>query len=284
MVFPLNVQTFGRTIFLCLGLLAFTSNHLSAQKFSLGLKGGPLAVWTPYGDKDYQKTLELKPKVGFYFAGIISFPLKNNYSCVIEGGYSHKGRSVRFDDGNQMNKATYKFVDAALLLRKSFKFYLRKDVPADWFINIGPHISYWLSGKGTVGPVGSDGMSYKLKFIKSYESYLADHPGLHTQTIFMQDANRWLFGADIGVGMEAPITKTQRVMAELRFTWGHTYFGTKTSQYYNKIGWMDTNMEANEKVLSFTLAYMFDMDLRLNKTGRSTKDKETKRKPVKRRR
>ena len=121
------------------------------------------------------------------------------------------------------------------------------------------------------------GIKYKIEFVDSV--FLGDF-----KTMYMSNANRLLFGVDIGVGMEAPITKTQRVMMELRFTWGHTYFGSKTSQNYNKIAWTDSNMQANEKVLSFTLAYMFDMDLRLNKTGRSTKDKETKRKPVRRRR
>jgi hypothetical protein len=125
--------------------------------------------------------------------------------------------------------------------------------------------------------VGSDGIKSDIVFTDTL--FLGEF-----DKVYMIDVNRWLFGIDIGVGMEAPIRKTQRIMTELRFTWGHTYFGDQTSQNYNTIGWTDNNMRGNEKVLSLTVAYMFDMDLRLNKTGRSTKDKETKRKPVKRRR
>lgn len=277
MVFNLNIRVVGRAFMLSVVSVVIASTSLFAQKFSLGAKAGPLVVWTKYGDKDYGKTIENDPKYGFYAAGIISFPLKNNYSCVIEGGFSQKGRNVKFGNGDDQNRATYYFIDAALLLRKSFKFNLGKNIPADWFINVGPHISYWLGGNGTIGPVGSDGIKYKIKFSDTLDLS-------NFSTMYMVGANRWLFGADIGVGMEAPITQTQRIMVELRFTWGHTYFGNKDTQNYSWIAFTDNNMQANEKVLSLTLAYMFDIDLQKNKTGKSTKDKEVHRKPVKKRR
>jgi hypothetical protein len=252
------------------------TSWLFAQNFSLGLKAGPLVLWSPYGDKDDGKDVEVKPKFGFYAAGIINFPLKNNYTCVIEGGFSQKGRSVEFE-GN-FNNGTYYFIDAALLLRKSFNFRLGKNVPATGFFNIGPHISYWLGGKGTVGGIGGDGSPYKIQFIDSLTSADSDF-----KTMYMVDVNRWLFGADIGFGMTAPIKKTQRVLVELRFTWGHTFYGSRTAQYYNWVQFTDNNLRANEKVLSLTGAYIFDFDLKESKKGRSTKDKEIKRKPVKRR-
>jgi len=277
MVFPLNVRALSKVLLLFVIMITTTDIPSFAQKFSLGAKAGPLTVWSVYGDKDYGKTIENETKFGFYAAGIISFPLKNNYHCVIEGGFSQKGRNVTFGDGRNRNSATYHYVDAVLLLRRSFKFNLGKDIPADWFINVGPHISYWLGGKGTIGPVDGNGTDYKVKFADSLDLG-------NFSTMYMIGANRWLFGADIGIGMEAPISKTQRIMAELRFTWGHTYFGNKTTQNYAWIDFTDNNMQANEKVLSLTVAYMFDVDLKANKKGRSTKDKEVHRKPVKKRR
>src|SRR5690349_10973395 len=101
--------------------LVFTlasTNWLYAQKFSLGAKAGPLALKSVYGDKSEDDDIDDKIKPGFYAAGFISFPLKNHYSCVIEAGYSHKGRKVLFNEGTAQNNATYRFIDAALLLRK----------------------------------------------------------------------------------------------------------------------------------------------------------------------
>lgn len=277
MIVSKRKSIFVQLVFLSLLYSLVSIKPASAQQFSLGVKAGPLALRSVYGDKEYGKTIDDQWKFGYYTAGIIGFPLKKNYSCIIEGGFSQKGRNSLFNNGTSRNYATYHFIDATLLLRRSFKFYLGKDVPADWFINIGPHISYWLGGKGTIGSSSNAGKSYKIVFTDSAK--LGNY-----HTMYMVGANRWLFGADIGVGMEAPITKTQRIMFELRFTWGHTYYGGKTTANYDWVSFTDQNMQANEKVVSFTLAYMFDVDLKLNKTGRSTKDKETHRKPVKKRR
>lgn len=265
----------AKWLFIAVLLTPVASSSLFAQNFSLGAKAGPLVLWSPYGDKDDAEGIDNKPKYGFYAAGIINFPLKNNYTCVIEGGFSQKGRHVEFE--GTFNNSTYYFIDAALLLRKSFKFNLGKNVPATGFFNIGPHISYWLSGKGTLGSIGSDGSDYKVVFVDS----LGDD--FEFKTMYMVDANRWLFGADIGLGMTAPIKKTQRVLVELRFTWGHTFYGSRTTAYYNWVQFTDNNMRANEKVLSLTAAYIFDFDLRASKKGHSTKDKENNRKPKRKR-
>lgn len=234
-------------------------------------------TWSVYGDDYDGRNTDGKLKFGYYGAGIISFPLKDNYSCVIEGGFSQKGRNVRFED--MKNEATYYFIDAALLLRKSFHIQLGKNIPATCFVNVGPHISYWLGGKGVIGDKNGDGVDYKIKFVDTLRLDQADF-----KTMYMVEANRWLFGADIGIGMTAPIRSTQRVLVEFRFTWGHTFYGGQTSARYSDINFTDTNMRSNERVLSITAAYMFDFDLREAKKGRSTKDKEVKRKPVKRRR
>lgn len=270
-----NVTT--KQLLLLLMSAMMSVGSVNAQKFSLGVKAGPLVLWSAYGDEFDGRNIDNKLKFGYYGAGLISFPLKNNYSCVIEGGFSQKGRNVRF--GGNQNYATYNFIDAALLLRRSFKFNLGKNIPATWFANIGPHVSYWLGGKGTVGSIGNDGTKYKIQFV---DSLLATHTDFNT--LYMVDANRWLFGADIGIGMTAPIKSTQRVLIELRFTWGHTFYGGLTSANYNWIEFSDRNMRTNERVISLTVAYLWDFDLKERKKGRSNKDKEVHRKPVKKKR
>lgn len=270
---------FAQSLLASLVLLILSSTPLLCQNFTIGIKAGPLATWSVYGDKDYGETIDNKAAFGFAVGGLLNFPLKNNYTCVFEGGYSRRGRNVVFSEGNNQNKATYRFLDGTLLLRKSFQLNLGKDIPGKWFFNIGPHVSYWLSGEGRVGTTENDGKPYTVKFTDAAGVDLGDF-----NTMFMVDANRWLFGADIGIGMEAPIKATQKILLECRFTWGHTYFGGKATQNYSWVEFTDTNLQANEKIISLTAAYTFDIDLRENKKGRSTKDRETHRKPVKKRR
>jgi hypothetical protein len=279
MINPSQRHLIDKLLILAILFTLFPLSGVFAQKFSLGVKAAPLATWSAYGDKDDGKRTDNKIKIGFYAAGFISFPLKNNYECVIEGGFSQKGRKVEFE--GKMNYASYYFIDAALLLRKSFKFYLGKNVPATWFVNVGPHISYWLGGNGVIGAVGSDGQKYDIEFVKDS----INPNNFDFKTMYMLDANRWLFGVDMGIGMTAPIKTTQRVMVEFRFTWGHTFYGSRTTANYNWIEFTDNNMRANERVLSLSVAYAFDFDLKEGKKGRSTKDKEVHRKrPRKKRR
>lgn len=277
MIVVLQKLIIVKKLFLSVAFILATIGWLYAQKFSLGVKAGPLALKSIYGDKSEARDIDDKATLGYYGAVFISFPLKNHYACVIETGFSQKGRKVLFDGGSSKNYAAYYFIDAALLLRRSFKLNLGENIPANWFINAGPHISYWLGGKGVVGASDNDGTAYNIKF--SDEFKLGDY-----NTMYMIGANRWLFGLDIGVGMTAPIKTTQRVIAELRFTWGHTYYGGPLTANYDWPLFDDRNLKANEKVLSFTVAYMWDFDLKERKKGKSNKDKEVNRKPVKQKR
>lgn len=245
----------------------------SAQKFLLGLKGGPLILWTAYGDSDDKAAFDSGVKLGYSLSGIVGFPLKKKYDCIVEGGYAQRGRVLYFNNGFGRNEATYHFADFTLLLRKSFSFNLSKYVVADWYVTIGPNISYWLSGDGTVGTADNDGQAYTVVFDKEYT-------GLIDNTMYLNDINRWLFGLNFGAGMRAPVGSGRNLYVELRFTSGHTFFGDRNSASYNWVAFED-NLRANEKILSLTGAYTINVDLRDRKLGRSTKDKEVKRKPVK---
>lgn len=256
------------------GIMVATFFHsASAQEFALGLKAGPLFSWSVYGDQDDALEFDSKATPGFYAAGIISFPLKNNYSCILEGGFSQHGRSIRFNEGNGKNTATYSFTDAVLLLRKGFAIRLGKDVPSSVYFNIGPHINYWLSGKGRIGTVENDGAAYTVVFDQEPDLGQFDK-------MYLNNINRWMFGLDLGVGLEAPITKTQHLQVELRFTSGHTFYGQRNSATYSWVEFED-NLRANEKVLSLTASYTFGFNIQESKKGKSTRDKDAKRKPVK---
>lgn len=277
MTFALRHHSVVRLIISTVVILVFTTSYLHAQKFSLGVKAGPSISWMYYGDSDNRSTYDSKAKLGYFGSGLIIFPMKKEYSCVIEGGYAQRGRVVEYGNGAYRNDADYNFAEGSLLLRKAFPFRLSKNVRAKMFVNIGPRVSYWLSGKGTIGSTSNDGQAYTAVFEQEYT-------GLIDFKMYHNNVNRWLFGLDIGVGMQAPIKATQNVLVELRFTSGHTYFGSsEADNAYNFINFQD-NLRSNEKILSLSVAYTFDIDLKLAKKGHSTKDKEVKRKPVRRRR
>ncbi|MFZ5970444.1 MAG: porin family protein [Bacteroidota bacterium] len=239
-----------------------------SQPFSLGIKAGPNVTLAAYEDRDLQKQFSPLPIPGYFVGGFIKFPLKNEYAFTSEFAYTRKGRITRFNE-DWTNRANYHFADISMALRKSFRVKLGKNIPAHYFFSVGPNISYWLKGAGkvSVNPGGSS----------KYEVVFNGVPDANFFRNYYNEVNRWLFGIDLGIGGDAPILKNQRVYAEARFTWGHTYMGRKNSSSYMEILGFEDNLRANFQTLSFVLTYALDFDLRNRKKGKSTKDKEIKR-------
>jgi hypothetical protein len=261
------------------GLVIFLSFFISficsAQKFSLGVKGGASLSWVGFGDPEAKDIYNRKIKPGYSAGFFINFPLKNNYDLVLEGAYSQKGRRLLFNEDSWENNTTYKFIDMAMLLRKSFKFHLKKNIPVQAFVNIGPEINYWLSADGYLQVGGSLASKYKYNVI---------FEGDRTQsypTMYYNDINRWLFSICLGAGFKAPIRKNQHIITEVRFVSGHTFLGKKESTYLGGILEGDGNFQdtqkTNIKSLMLTVGYAFDFDVIESRKGKSTLKKSIKR-------
>ncbi|GCC53027.1 PorT family protein [Chryseotalea sanaruensis] len=252
---------------------------VNAQEFSLGVKAGPIMSLSVIADKFDREAFSQQLKFGYGGGGLISFPLKDNYYFVVEGGLSQRGRRILSNDDTWTNISTYYFADASMLLRKSFPFQLKQNIPSKWFINVGPHISYWMGGKGKIGTTKFQ--DYKIVF----DPMPVQPPGTGADfdKMYYSDINRWLFGVDIGVGFVAPLRRKQKIMTELRFTSGHTFYGDTNSAQWRTLGFSD-NLRANEKFLTLSAAYIFEFNIKEGKMGKSNKDKEMKRKSVKKRR
>lgn len=246
-------------------------NIAHAQKYSLGFRAGGTVNWASFRDKDQKDTFSIQPSMGFNVAALIGFPLKNNYSVIIEGGFSQKSRAMK-DFTLLENHSTYRFVDGVLLLRKAYKFNLGKNVPAQWHFNIGPEIGYWLSGNGYF-TAGGPKYPYRIEFDKV--------PDGDMNYLYYNSANRVLFGLVLGVGMKAPLKNNTAISTELRFTSGHTNLGINkyeypTREWYASLLNYEDTLRMNMKVISISVAYTYDFDKVEARKGKSTLKKKLK--------
>ena len=240
-------------------------NSPEEQKFSLGIKAGPSATFGIYPDKELRDQFKSQPKLGMGGAVFINFPLKDSYSFLAEAGYSLKGRKIKLTNGDFINNQTFQFAEMSMALRRSFNLRLVKNIPSKWFFNVGPNIAYWVKAKG--------------KFVETkYDIKFDVPPDGNLYINYLTNPNRWLFGIDIGIGADAPINRRQKVRVELRATLGQTYLGKKnSSSSYATLSWED-NLKTNLKTLSLMAAYTLDFDKRAMKMGKSTKDRELRKK------
>lgn len=246
-------------------------NLVSAQKYSIGLRGGGSFNWASFRDKNQKDTFAVKPSPGFNVGALIGFPLKNNYSVIIEGGFSQKGRTIKEFDLLE-NHSTYKFVDGSLLLRKAYKFNLGKNIPAEWYFNIGPEVAHWLSGKGYFTAGGP-----KYPYQISFEGV----PDGDMNRLYYNSANRWFFSLVLGVGMKAPLKNNTAISVDLRFISGHTNLGVNKYEYPTRewfaslLNYNDT-LRMNLKTISLSVAYTYDFDKVESRKGKSTLKKKMK--------
>ncbi len=248
--------------------LAFSST-VTGQNFSLGVKAGPSITFGHFQDSDLRDNFSTRLKPGFTVGGLIQFPLKGNYSFLSEFAFSRKGKKVLFNDNTWINNSTFSFIDLSMAIRKSYAFRLKPNVKSNFFVNVGPSIEYWLSANGTVEATGPPA-KFNIAFNQT--------PNGNFDTNFYTEANRWLFGVNIGVGTDAPITPTRRIYTEIRFTLGQTNLGEKNSTSELDIIGFEDDLKMNLKSITITAAYTLEFDLKESKMGKSTKDKLIKRK------
>lgn len=262
-----------KTVF-CIFLIVFFAVHLFtveraySQKFSFGFKASGGFTWAGFGDKDQKDTFATRPVLSYGAGFQIGFPLKNEFQLKLEGGYSREGRRLFFNNNSWENRTHYNFLEAQMLLQRKFKFYLRKNVPSELFFSVGPDINYWLNSKGAI-------IVNKNKPGAKYDVIFDETPTPNFRKMYYNDMNRWLFGLVLGVGFKAPLQRNSAFSTELRFVSGHTFLGKPNSSYIEILGYDDTQF-TNLKSLNLVFTYLWEVDVKEGRMGKSTLKKKIK--------
>lgn len=248
------------------GFIIFSLNQSSGQKFTFGLLGGAHGYKVSFEDKDDRDEFDSKLKFGYRLGAYIAFPLENKFSWSTELYYSKKGRKLEQLPEGFINDANYTFIETSVLLRKAYTLKLIPGLEGNWFFNVGPNINYWLNGTGTIDAAVD--LDYTVKF----EEGAGD-----LENNYIVDGKRWLFGLEIGAGVEAPVAKNQNVQIELRFTLGQTFLGTKDGSIPVNDFQVDDNLRSYYRVLSLILRYGIDLDIMSSRKGKSTNKRSNRR-------
>jgi hypothetical protein len=154
----------------------------------------------------------------------------------------------------------------SMALRKTYRLKLKENIYSTWFVNVGPNVNYWINGKGTMVPYFGRNQYYTVAFDGRQQA------SSYTK-ISVKDENRWLFGINVGIGTTFTTFKNQKVVTELRMTWGQTYLGKRHSETLGGTPGINDEMSlrCNLKTINFSVGYIFDRDLQKGKMGKSTK-------------
>jgi len=242
-----------------------------AQRFKIGVKAGLSLNYVGFGEEEDKQRFSRGLARGYTGGLLVGFPLgkSKRYELITEGAFSRKGKVLKFNDNTWTNTQSFNMIDATMLLRRTFHFHIREDLPAEWFFNIGPEVSHWLSGKGAFKADGPE-YDYKMVFNGERDGSL--------DRMYVAQENRWLFGLALGVGFTAPLRNNQKLTTELRFISGHTFLSrqkTFNPNDYPVVSFEET-LRTNLKVFNITLAYTYDFSVQESRKGKSTIKKKLK--------
>lgn len=267
----------GFALFLIVLVISLSGSIISySQILVIGLKAGATISKSYFSNKSDADEFTNLWKPGYLGAVVVGIPLKKNFSLQVETGFSQRGRKIEFNEGAWLNNASYQFIDGGLLLRKSFPIKSSRNLNRSWFISAGPKTSYWLSGNGKL-TADDQSYDYHVKFEMEPENPIT--PDDNT-TMYLSPVNRWLWGLDLGIGIDAPTEALQKFIVELRFTSGQTCYGEKDSAHYPVPGFSD-NLLSREKMISLSVYYVLNRETKGGKKVKSTNKEVKKSKPRK---
>lgn len=216
----------------------------------------------------HNPALDAEPSLGWSIAGLASYRFNTRYGIKAEMGYTYARSKYTYDSASYVNQLNLHLLDLHVLANRRFLIG-RGSRPTELYLGIGPILSYWISSDGTVTSTAST-LDYTVVF---------GEPAAGTNTLYAQAANRWLFGAELSVGTMIPITRTQRLLIELRGSLGLTTLMQAPAVWAPAGSPMNENPYLlNQRIhaASLSASYVFAYNLMHARLGKSNKDKTVK--------
>jgi len=256
-------------IFLCF-LFLVIAETLHAQVL-IGPAIGVNHSWISFGDKDNKDIYKVKPVLGYHAGFNLSFRVRKRFFLHSTLLYSTKGKSMTSKygyDGDFEHKTRYNYLELPIIYTVEFRTKLKGGKEFKWYFGVGPNVSYWLGGKGTIfnGELGEiipiQDKKYKIAFNKSEDELGANEMGV-------EDPNRIQLGLNLSAGLVFEPINDRKFMFTVRYEFGHSYLSRESSGQFSDLAYTD-DLKTQNRGFRATLAYLIDLRTDQRKRGKST--------------
>lgn len=270
-----KAPTLAISLFLLVSSVAFSQKTAApavAAKTSQILIGPIAGVnysWTSFGERDDRSDYSVNPVLGYHFGGHIAFKVRKRFFLHTSILYSTKGKVIKGKlDPLLNNKVQYNYIDVPIVYTIDFKRKLGGGKEFKYFLGIGPNVSYWLGGKGTLynNDLNENGLpeqDYKIVFKKDVSTLGDDRMNVATP-------NRFQLGLAFTAGIEFEPSGTNRIMLNVRYELGHSYLSREEDGVFPiSITYTDP-LKIRSQGFRISLAYLIDLKVEQRKKGKST--------------
>lgn len=252
--------------------LAFFFCIVTMSAFSqilVGPVGGVNYSWTAFSNKDLKDAYRMSPVLGFHVGGHLSFKVQKRFFLHTSLLYSSKGRMLDGKLDTKLKSTTrYNFIEMPISYTVDFKAKLSRTKEFKYFFGIGPNISYWLGGKGTlynsdIEENNQPELSYRIVFKKAPENQASDEMNV-------VEPNRFQLGLNLVAGMVLEPANRQRVMISVRYELGHSYLAKSGGSFLDT--YFEDPLRSRNQGFRISLAYLYDLKVEERKKGKSNID------------
>lgn len=256
-------------IFICCALFFFVSGNSGAQLL-IGPKAGAQLSWINLADEDLKENLNIEPLRGYHAGFALAFQVQKRFYLETSFLYSRKGKIIEgvLDPLLKYESVTH-HIDMPVIYRMDFKGQLGKGKEFKWYVGVGPNVSYWLGGEGTLVSTelrAEQGIS-ELEVDVVFDGDVNDDD---PSKLAVVDPNRIQLGINFASGVAFEPPGGNFIVLEFRFELGHSYQAKEEfARFPNLLEFADPVRSRNAG-LRVSLSYMFDTKVAERKKGKST--------------
>jgi hypothetical protein len=258
--------------FLILAWLTFFACHTLpvAAQLLIGPEAGGNFSWIAFGDKDFKKDYRVNPVPGYHGGIRLGFQVRKRFYLHTSFLYSTKGKDIKgISDQQLTNRVRYDYIEMPIAYTVDFKGKVGKNGNGfKYFVGIGPNISYWLGGKGSLYNVdfeeaNIDKVRYRIVF-DAPPSALLDE-----RKMYVESPARLQLGLNLVAGMVFEPQPRQRILVTLRYEYGHSYLSRGSNGIFANTYYQD-ELESRNQGVRLSVAYLYDTNISQRKKGKST--------------
>ena len=250
----------------CLGVTPL----VQAQLYVGPVAGGQLS-WTKFDNSDFNSSYRIKPVWGYHAGASISLKVRNRFFLHTSFLYSTKGRLLEgMEDVLLKNKVTYNFIEVPVIYAVDFRARTGKGKEFKFYFGLGPNVSYWLGGKGSLYNSDlNENTEYAAQDLRYSIVFKKDPANMGTQEMNVEDPNRIQLGLNAASGFVFEPQPNQRILLMLRYELGHSFLSTTGNGTFVQTYYQDV-LQSRNKGLRLSVSYLIDLRIENRKRGKST--------------
>lgn len=210
----------------------------------LGPKLGLHAGKVKYDRASFQDQFDPNLKLGYNVGFGLTLPVSDPVSLHIEIQGADKGKEVSIPLVSLKNKTHYYYLEMPLMMR--YQILPQQGI----FIGIGPNLSYWLAGKGSLTNIEETSTPVDYSVVFGADGGADD--------LVVPQPNRLQLGLLLGIGTLLKSRDDRLILMEIRVEMGHSHLADAAGGTINDPEFFD-NLESKHQLISFNLGYFWSL-------------------------